>query len=856
MTSSNLGNPPGLPVITYHSGTHATFLRRMLDRLNTQTVPSDTGIPPLRPLAVLTTRESDDPTIALLDAWATVADTLSFYQDRIANEGYLRTATERRSVLELTRAVGFELSPGVAADVLLAFEVDDSPGSPLSADVPKGTKVQSIPTQGQMPQTFETSKTLTAWAALNSFRPSMDEAQAWAANSAVRTLLVTGTAHNLRSGDYLLLVPNAPDEPQLVQIEKVDRAADCTRINLAEPPAFGNSVSAHNLGLFVFRRRAALFGSTAPQKPVHNVYDFLQHYNEWAVIAEDPEKQALQEQKKSALDVEYAQVISDHSRQEWELVAEDKTPGTKISLDSEYAQVTKSGWVAIIQSEKPDPQIHQVVATDAVSRSDYGMTTRVTQLTLDGEWVAPQSMAELRTAVVYLQSEQLSLSKTTPLMPSEMPELILGPEHRDIPLDIDFAGQEVSGTFIVTGQTTKDKEISEAVDGVIKENNGQITLSLKSGLQNQYQRDTITIHGNVVHASHGETVSGEVLGSGNASQTNQRFVLRHTPLTYVAAATASGGASTLSIRVNGLLWDEVPSLLNQGATRRCYTLQRDNRGRTIVIFGDGVSGARLPTGIENVIAAYRYGLGTDGNVAVGALTLLQTRPHGIRSVSNPIAASGGAAPATEQEARTLGPPANLPMGRLVSLADYAHFARTFAGIGKAEAKLVQRDGNSVVCITIAAENGGQIPAESELCKNLLGALRSHGNPLNRVELVPYLGLTFGMTARVLTDPRFRRPVVLDAIRAKLKENYSFERRNFSQELSSTELITDIQTVPGVLAVDLVKLYLDVDVETAGNVGLENFTVEVFHAFLPLDWETWIAQLLIINPENIHLEKWT
>ena len=46
--------------------------------------------------ARLRTRDDDDFTIALLDAWATVADVLTFYQERIANESYLRTATERR----------------------------------------------------------------------------------------------------------------------------------------------------------------------------------------------------------------------------------------------------------------------------------------------------------------------------------------------------------------------------------------------------------------------------------------------------------------------------------------------------------------------------------------------------------------------------------------------------------------------------------------------------------------------------------------------------------------------------------------------------------------------------------------
>ena len=60
--------------------------------------------PGIYSLSALTTRESDDPAIALLDAWAVAGDVLTFYQERIANEGYLRTATERRSIRELAAA--------------------------------------------------------------------------------------------------------------------------------------------------------------------------------------------------------------------------------------------------------------------------------------------------------------------------------------------------------------------------------------------------------------------------------------------------------------------------------------------------------------------------------------------------------------------------------------------------------------------------------------------------------------------------------------------------------------------------------------------------------------------------------
>ena len=116
-------NPPGLPALSYRVGTHGTFLHRMLRRLPHERI-EDAPNQIRYPLAHLATRTPDDPAIALLDAWALVGDVLTFYQERIANEGFLRTATERRSILEQARLIGYELSPGVSASAHLAFTVD------------------------------------------------------------------------------------------------------------------------------------------------------------------------------------------------------------------------------------------------------------------------------------------------------------------------------------------------------------------------------------------------------------------------------------------------------------------------------------------------------------------------------------------------------------------------------------------------------------------------------------------------------------------------------------------------------------------------------------------------------------
>jgi hypothetical protein len=208
-------NRPGLPALDYRIGTHGELLRRMLRRIAEWHPPEDDA---KRPLGGLTTRMPDDPAIALLDAWAVVGDVLTFYQERIANEGFLGTATERRSVLELARAIGYELNPGLAAETHLVWEVERSfavagqtppnmAPPPREVIVAAGTKVQSMPGQDELPQTFETSSELVASSDLNELRPRLTVPQPVSLGSTV--LFVEGIASGLVRGDRVLIT-NGP----------------------------------------------------------------------------------------------------------------------------------------------------------------------------------------------------------------------------------------------------------------------------------------------------------------------------------------------------------------------------------------------------------------------------------------------------------------------------------------------------------------------------------------------------------------------------------------------------------------------------------------------------------------------
>lgn len=254
-----LTNPPGLASIAYRLGTYDTFFQAMLALIPTQTVPDLSGSGQiLRPLAALTTRDPSDLTIALLDAWAIVCDVVTFYQERNANEGYLRTALDRRSVLELARAIGYEFDPGLGASVDLVFTVANGAIGPVT--VPKGTQVQSIPAQGRQPQIFETGETVEARIEWNTLKPQLTVPQQ--VQSGGSQLDLAGTSTQLQPGQPILFSADPPCvDVGILQSVTPNAPGGTTHITW-QPPLTCDYT--HLSAVTAFRRTTNLFGYNAP----------------------------------------------------------------------------------------------------------------------------------------------------------------------------------------------------------------------------------------------------------------------------------------------------------------------------------------------------------------------------------------------------------------------------------------------------------------------------------------------------------------------------------------------------------------------------------------------------------------
>ena len=795
-TPAIVHNRAGLSVIAYRIGEYEQFKESMLAGLSSSK---------FAPLAALRTREPDDFTIALIDAVACAADVLTFYQERIASESYLRTATERVSLQEMAKLIGYRLRPGVAAETWLAFaleaprtppeELTRDPGAlvtgvPASLRLASGLKVQSVPGPDEKPQTFETVETITARPEWNAIRP-------WMTRTRVPTLgdtdtFVHGVRNNLKAGDALVFVGREfVDSPaknnnwdfRLIASVEIDAAKDRTRVVWQRPLGSVTPFSAppKNPEMHVLRKRAGVFGNNAPMWKSLSP-DFRGHYPGGTSAADWPS-----------------------------FFISPVTPtatGGAVDLDAVLSDVTPGGFAVLAKGEfnrpaEPFPsgtyvELYLVTGTSDVSRAQFALAGKVTRLLVRGQNLASQFYDHPRETSVFAQSEALAFA----------PYPIVEPIDGDtLPLAVSAAGLDPGRRVIVVGDRVGDgaRLVHQATLTRAQAHPSGAIVTIAPPLPAPLRRDTVVVHANVALATHGETVA-QVLGAGDASQSFQRFELKRLPLTYRAAASETGADSELTVRVGDVEWAERPTMFGAASAERAYTLETDEAGRTFVTFGDGRRGARLPSGQNNVRAAYRQGLGADGNVAADALTQLVTRPLGLKGVSNPMEAQGGTDPERAAEARRTMPLGTRTLGRAVSLRDYEDFATAFSGIAKAQAEVLQLPAGPTVAITIAGQDGAPISPGHPVWNNLLTALRECGDPHVSVALLVCQSSTFRLGLKVKRDPAYAIEPLLAAVEAALRARYAFDARALAEPVLQSDVVAVTHAVPGVVAVDVDFLY--------------------------------------------------
>jgi predicted phage baseplate assembly protein len=933
-------NRPGLDAIHYRVGTHGSFLETMKADLAVMTVdaPGADGqtIEHFQPLTGFTTRQPSDPSIALLDGWAAVGDVLTFYQERNANEGFLRTATERRSVLELARLVGYTPRPGVSATAYLAYTVDEKQTDPVT--LPVGTRSQTVPGPGELPQSFETSDVMVARSDWNNLQVRLSRPQNITFDTAATLdqIYVAGIATHLKPGDPLLLAFGADGRPAVMRtVKAIATKSDPDQTIIQLQPItiilkvlgflqeFVKAVAAvltpdqmkNVTAVATELRNAAVLGTTSLgvlfreltdaagnsaavaalrdtlEKELASLVDSGDPAPADVIVTTDPSqftsdllRPAVVQARSSAalkrtlatsfrsgadlapqLTIQFAPALHDAYYQAWanatvssaaptltavyalrvlasrfgagvskqptyygdndqgHTKGELRPPSDWIDwpldpegpnllyLDQAYPEILDDGLVVVqVEGLGTSREVRKILRADTVQRTAYGLSGKTTRLTLNA--LQPNddqgdSMARLRSTLVYAQSEPLQLVNE----PEPVDEVF----GQEITLDRLYAELTSGRWAIISGERTDIPGVTGVrasellmVSGLRQDFDPQLpgdktrtTLLLATKTAYRYKRSTVTIYGNVVKATNGET-RNETLGSGDGSQSLQSFALKQSPLTFVAAPNPAGVDSTLAVYVNDVEWHEAPTLAGLGPRDRRFITRTDDAGTTTVIFGTGVSGARLPTGVENVKAIYRNGIGAPGNARAEQISQLQTRPLGVKSVINPLRASGGADRETRDQARLNAPLAVMSLDRVVSLSDYADFTRTFAGIDKALAKMLTDGRGPLVQVTIAGADDIPIDPASDLYRNLVLALEELGDPGLSLQVDARELVALVLSANIRINPDYLWNSVESAVRAALLDGFGFERAELGTPVLLSKVESRMQAVPGVDYIDI------------------------------------------------------
>ena len=912
-------NLPGLSSVVYRIGTWASFKESTLARLSSSDYPA---------LAALKTRDDDDFTIAFLDATAMVLDILTFYQERLANESYLRTALQSRSLTELSRLIGYQPSPGVSASTYVAFTLKAAPGqapdpSTPAITIPKGTQIQSVPGQGQTPQTFETAADILAkvdWSAL----PVL-ASQPWIPPGATNSIYLSGTTTQLQQGDALLILgvrreewnPSVSAIPSEQWAVAVINKVQTDRIRNLTCVSWDTTLTHASNGpqdpwsaakVFAFRQKATLFGHNAPNP---NLFVNLNQATAAAIPTSLPA------------------LINAPASGPWSWIGFHIVSSGQIDLDTTYPKIVAGGWFALTSFGVA--QLYRVQSARTVSVSNFGLSGKVTELAADFQdpsippspspgpaqpkfngFTLPQTevwaqsdpldvadqpltyplygtlldLQDLRPDLVGIDVVALSAKRQkiavsdgvtglsfipddgTEQVPLNPGDLLTLTDPTPLPLATDgtIPDWSLSATTItlsVEDANGRTGSVAASLDQFTLWRSGQsdpyvseyaiviaiasvpvpyphTQIQLQSNLTNCYDRNSTTVNANVALATHGRSVS-EILGNGSAATPNQSFTLKQSPLTYVQAPTPTGSQSTLQVQANGVTWSEVPSLYGEGSSARVFAALNQSDGTTDVLFGDGVEGATLPTGQNNIQANYRVGLGSSGNVGANTLTTPIDRPLGVSGVTNPEAATGGQDAQSINDIRSNAPLAVLTLGRAVSIFDYQNYANTFAGIAKAYAVWLPSGPAQGVFLTVAGADGAALAPDNPTLSNLVVSLRNYGNPLTPITVQSFVETLFGFSADVQYDPAYDQSVVQTQLLQTLSQAYSFAARTFGQGVSVDEISTVIQNVPGVVAVNVNEITI-VASSIAGDLA------SLSDGFSLSTWNNWMAQQVTV-PRN-------
>ena len=770
-------NLPELAHIAYRTGAYADFRRALLTPLFTPALPvplpveqtlSVDGVPVWR------TDGQGDLAVMIAEWFAYVADILCFYNEQIANQDYLRTAGQPDSVANLIALLGYRPRPAIGATGRLAAIL--SPGPSFGGRgivLPKGLQFQSKPAGGAAPQIFElTADTpVAAPDQLPATPPPVLLGQV-----AVPPIWLPphhlgghGSVRHFLAGRYSMLLQGA--------VKTVEASTEL--LLRARDPADGGpwlvSVISSTIG-------------PAPSGSGQQT-DLVATLSGIAPTTLSAAQASLESaNQNSAL---------------WSIFG-GAIAGNTIHLASLVRQIRPGQWILVIAADgSPAPYLAQVQSTFDVI---WDATANATAPTAPLDPLHP----------VPIPHTQLTLTADLPSAWSTTTGVTVSFDWVSVGtlLDQPFAAWTGTPTALVgtgggnfpawSGQPVLLQDSTGLGIAIEAGSAGDRNLTVED-LPDSVPRlqPPFTVLPNILPVTRGRTVTNEVLGSGDATNPGQDFKLSQSPVTYLQRGATY--ASTIALTVNGIPWTEVTSFYGQPPDAQIFVTGEDSSGKTHVTFGDGVNGARLPTGTNNVVATYRVGGGASSPPA-GKLTVIAKSFPGLSSVLNPVAVGGGADPDPPDQIKHFAPRSVLTFGRAVSVFDYEALAAQTPGVARARAVWSWDDARQRSLVTVyVGDDSGAVQAART-------ALAAAGDPNRPVLVKPGTEIPVVLVVTLLVATGMDTGLIETGIAAALTNMeaglFGAWNLKIGQPVFDSEIEAAILSVQGTVAVTAMAFIAD------------------------------------------------
>jgi hypothetical protein len=712
-----VSNPPGLTQLAYRAGDFATFRRALLSPL-----PGEQELVNWLPNA-------GDLGLQALDWWAYLADILTFYNERIANGSYLGPAVAQpgpQNAAGLAALLGYLTTPAITATgFVAAIRGASGQGGPLV--IPAGLQIASTPTAAApAAQLFEVTSDrtftgpsdvviglpadpalfgpvgggpATGQRVTGQSAPSQPGAgqpavgQHGTGDAEQRTVLLNGLVA-VTSGDQFVHLSQgwegttadwAVVTAQSAAAEQDPAGRRNTRVTLSSTdwhglaPAQAASPPASAVPAPATAAAAALAAGYRLQRAPLTASLLTMAASTGGPLGTGGNAPAGPAPQ--TLTVPLATLVR------------NLNPGDNVLFTGTTGGAAPRAIQLLAQVTGYAEQVTQVPAaglttTKSPAPNAYISHTNLTLRTAGAE----SDVAALRSAlgtpalsgvVLRYGFRDVGTPVLTPATAlTQLPVTVTIPVDMRLPDDGPVALQDANGTGLLVSA------VADAVPGTA-------TIALTDGRPARLSPALIApiqLLADLVPVSRGTTVTAETLGDGNPAAAGQTFPLQHSPLVYLPPSEAGDApVSTLSVSVNGFPWREVRTFSGQPPHATVYMVSQLPDGSVQVQFGDGVNGARLPSGTGNVTATYRYGPPAPPPPARALATVLQPQPN-LGSARNPVdiipgtgletaGETAAAAPATV----VLLPGATSASPPLISLADSERLAVTVAGVTRARA---------------------------------------------------------------------------------------------------------------------------------------------------------------------------